>query len=338
MGCPGGERPGRRLAAAVVALVVGLVSPACAASGDEGDDVNEASGTLSLLTYDVGGIPQEFTQGNPTEHIPLISPLLNDYDLVLTQNDYDWWPESSNRLDLAHYHERLRAQATHEYRSGRHPGPAPAGLDPTSRPDLQLGDGLGVLSRIPFVSRYPLDDVLRMAWTGCAGGFEATGEGESDCLTMRGFALVTLQLAAGATVDVYTFHTEVGSTPEDQRLRAADLEQLALFIQQRSAGNAVIVAGATMLAVGDERPGASGMSDAELWDQFLDRTTLTDACAALGCEAADAPDRVAFRSGDGVTLEATSLEVPRDRFRAPSGADLSYRPPVAVDLRWRAAS
>lgn len=329
---------GERHAGWVIAAVLVLAMSACASDGDGGSSVTSTgpSGSFSVLTYDVAGIPQEFTQGNPTEHIPLISPLLNDYDLVLTQNDYDWWPESSNRLDLSHYHERLRSEATHPYRSDRHPGPAPAGLDPTSRPYLQLGDGLGVLSRIPFVSRYPLDDVIRIAWRGCSGGFEATGEAESDCLAMRGFALATLQLDANTTLDVYTFHAEVGGSPDDQRLRAEDLDQLATYIEERSAGNAVLVGGATMLQTDNDQPGASGMTDAEIWSEFLRRTGTTDVCEALSCDNSAAVDKMAFRDGGGVTLQPTAMEFPSDRFRSPAGEDLAYRPPLAVDFQWQA--
>ena len=115
-----------------------------------------ATGASSaLLTYNVAGLPQEISQENPAEHIPLISPLLNDYDVVLTQEDFDWWQGAAGGLDFVHYHERLRADATHEYRSEQHPGPAAVGLDPTSRPLLFVGDGLGVLSRLPFDGQRP---------------------------------------------------------------------------------------------------------------------------------------------------------------------------------------
>jgi len=42
-------------------------------------------GEFTTLSYNVAGLPQEVSQVNPKDHIPLISPLLNEYDIVLTQ-------------------------------------------------------------------------------------------------------------------------------------------------------------------------------------------------------------------------------------------------------------
>src|SRR5215204_1426446 len=96
--------------------------------------------SVCALGGDVAGLPQEISTVNPQEHIPLISPLLNDYDLVMTQEDFDWWTPLLDSLDFVHYHERLRAEATHEYRSARHPGPEAVGLDPATRPELNVTD------------------------------------------------------------------------------------------------------------------------------------------------------------------------------------------------------
>ena len=99
-----------------------LVASACSSS-DDGDDgggsgtTTEASassgesGEFSMLSYNVAGLPQEFSSENPEEHLPMISPLLNDYDVVMTQEDFDWWSDDPTvaDLDFVNYHERLRA-------------------------------------------------------------------------------------------------------------------------------------------------------------------------------------------------------------------------------------
>jgi hypothetical protein len=285
-----------------------------------------------VLTYDVAGLPQEVAlTANPREHIPLISPMLNDYDLVLTQDDYDWFVPSVQDLDVVHYHEWLRAQDTHPFRSDAYPGPFVAGINQEDRPELQLGDGLGILSRFPFVSRHPLDDVARVGWTGCYQGFEAEDEGAGDCVVARGFAAVSITLDNGVDVDVYTLQSEVGEHPQDQELQAQDMDQLATYIEQHSGGNAVVLGGATNLHTSEGNP------DNDIWAQFLERTGLTDACAAVRCDEADNVDKVAFRNGDGVELSASELEVPRT-FVDADGNDLSYRPPVAVQFGWRATA
>jgi hypothetical protein len=325
----------------LVALVAVVALLGCASEGDDGGggsaattgDGESPSGSFSVLTYDVAGLPQEvaFT-ARPRENIPLISPMLNDYDIVLTQDDYDWFVPSVQELDVIHYHERLREQATHQFRSDAYPGPVTAGINPAERPQLQLGDGLGILSRFPFVSRHPLDDVTRVGWHGCYQGFEAEDEGAGDCVVARGFAMVTLSLDSDVEVDVYTLQAEVGEHEQDQELQVQDMEQLATYIEQHSGGHAVVLGGATSLRTREGHP------DAEIWTRFLERTGLTDACDAVDCDTRDNTDKVAFRNGDGVELSPTGLDVPRNLFVDPQGDDLSYRPPVAVQFDWRAAT
>lgn len=289
-----------------------------------------------MLSYNVAGLPQEVSGENPSENIPLISPLLDEYDLVMTQEDFDWWIPALDQLDFVHYHERLRAQTTHEHRSGRHPGPEEAGLDPATRPTLSVGDGLGFLSRFPFVSREPLDAAVRQAWAGCFGGFDTADGGAGDCLAMKGFAMVRTALEPGVTVDVYTLHAEAGGTDGDQQLQVDDFDQLADYIEQHSEGHAVILGGDTNLHTDSDHPDGSDGADTEIWGDFLDRTGLVDTCETLDCPETDAIDKIAVRSAGGVELTPTSHDFPRERFRNAAGEDLSDHPPLVVEIDWQA--
>lgn len=313
--------------AALVALVLALVTGACAGDGDE-TDAALPDGELSLLTYNVAGLPQEVSTENPQEHLPLISPLLEPYDLVLTQEDFDWWLPVLDPFDFVHYHERLRADVTHEHRSGRHPGPEAAGLDPTTRPTLAVGDGLGYLSRLPT------SDDERVAWRGCFGGIDTSDGGAGDCLAMKGFAVTTVELAPGVEVDVYNLHNEAGGTDEDQRLQQAAMEQLAAHIAERSEGRAVIVAGDTNLHTESDHPDAAGGADTTVWATFLEATGLTDACVAVDCAAPDSIDKVAVRGSDTLSITVTAHDFPSTLFRGPAGEPLSDHEPLAVVLRW----
>lgn len=281
------------------------------------------AGDFTVLSYNVAGLPQEISTVNPEEHIPLISPLLDDYDVVLTQEDFDWWVAALDGLDFVHYHERLRAQATHAHKSSRWLGPDAAGIDPAVRDAPLVGDGLGFMSRMAFT------EGPRRAWTDCFGGADTSDGGAADCLAGKGFGVVTMTLRPGYVVDVYTLHAEAGSTSEDQRLQAADFVQLAQFIETRSAGRAVILGGDTNLHTNAGNP-----ADRTIWSTFLARTGLTDACTALSCPEPGSIDKIAFRSGGGVTLSATSHDFPRQRFRAPDGEDLSDHPPLVVGFHW----
>lgn len=282
-------------------------------------------GEFSLLSYNIAGLPQGISSSNPEQNIPQISPLLNEYDLVLTQEDFDWWEPAAGLLDFANYHTRLRADATHPYRSARHPGPSAVGVSRYARP-LLVGDGIG------FLSRYPLLDERHGAWTDCFGGALPDG-GAADCLAMKGFRAMTMVLGDGSEVDVYNLHAEAGGTPTDQALQVDDYEQLATAIETWSAGRAVIVAGDTNLHIDDHPDGSAG-ADAVIWAGFLARLGLTDVCAELDCPEWRSIDKAAYRSGGGVQLSALDHGFPVERFRTPSGEDLSDHDPLEVHFGW----
>ena len=306
----------------LTAMLFALV--ACSDSSDEVPVGNEASGEFATLSYNVAGLPQEVSQVNPREHIPLISPLLNEYDIVLTQEDFDWWQPGLDRFDFVNYHSRLRARADHPYQSERHPGPAAVGIDVArDRPMLQVGDGLGMLSRFPF------DEVRRVPWKTC-------GEGAADCLAMKGFAMARVALASGLNVDVYNLHADAGSEDSDIAARAAGFEQLAAYIEEHSDGHAIILGGDGNLHTdaGSEDP--LDREDARLWKTFLKRCSLVDVCDALACEGPSRIDKFAFRSGGGIGLEPLSWKFEVEKFRDAGGEPLSDHDALAVQWRWSA--
>jgi endonuclease/exonuclease/phosphatase family metal-dependent hydrolase len=331
------SRRGGTLVALVVALASSLALGACTggddnANGNADDAGRGPSGRFSLLSYNVAGLPQEFSQVNPKEHLPLISPKLEPFDVVLTQEDFDWWRPILDTFDFVNYHARLTADATHEYRSSRHPGPAAAGLDEALRPTQQVGDGLGMLSRFPIV------DEKRIAWKGCFGGLDTSDGGAGDCLAMKGFGVATMELAPGVEVDVYNLHGEAGGTAEDQQLQRDDYDELAVYINANSKGRAIILGGDTNLHTDPDHPDAEGDADTKIWRRFLRRTGLRDACTAVGCEETGDIDKIAFRSTPRLTLTPLSHDFPVEDFKAPDGEDLSDHDPLVVELRWQARS
>jgi hypothetical protein len=292
--------------------------------GDEATAGEEASGELTTLAYNVAGLPQEVSEVNPQEHIPLISPLLNDYEIVLTQEDFDWWQPTLDQLDFASYHARLRAKVDHPYQSGRHPGPGAVGIDvATERPMLQVGDGLGILSRFPF------DEFRRVPWETCA-------ESAADCLAMKGFAMARVELAPGVIVDVYNLHAEAGRDDPDNVARAADFVELAAYIEERSAGHAIILGGDTNLHSDPGSEDPLDREEARVWETFLARTGLVDVCDALDCEDATRIDKFAFMSGGGIELEPLAWKFEVERFRDAEGEPLSDHDALAVRWRWSA--
>lgn len=318
------------LAGLLAGAAVGCSSDG-SADGSQGSETTAVAaspdGTLSVLSYNVAGLPAEISKESPDVNIPKISPLLEDYDVVLTQEDFDWWkPDGlASKADFVNYHDRLRAETTHEYATEQHPGPEAVGISAEDRPEMELGDGLGVLSR------YPIDDTQRVPWTDCEGGFTS---GASDCLAMKGFLLTRLTLDDGVVVDLYDLHGEAGGGERDQALQAADFEQLAAFIQEHSEGNAIILGGDTNLHTDTTHEDSGDGADIEIWEAFLEATDLIDACDATDCPEPGRIDKVAFRSGAGVDLEATSHRFETDVFVDEDGEDLSDHQALAVDFAW----
>ncbi|HYI62074.1 MAG TPA: endonuclease/exonuclease/phosphatase family protein [Acidimicrobiales bacterium] len=339
------HRPFTIVAAGALAL---LLATTVACGGDDGDDAGPSSssgppttadggaggeaGTLEVLTYNVAGLPQEISQENPEENIPKISPLLQPFDLVLTQEDFDYWVPGglADGLDFTHYHERLLADSGQPHSLDRHPGAEAVGLDLATRPNLQAGDGIGIMSQLA------LADQERVPWADCFGELDPSDGGAADCLAMKGFAVATVTLG-GVEVDVYSLHGEAGSSPDDQRLQAEDYEQLAAFIEERSAGRPIILGGDTNLHLDPEHEDSGGDADATIWADFLERTGLVDACDEVGCDDTHIIDKVAVRSSDDLTLTAEAHDIPRDTFVDEDGEDLSDHAPVHVTIGWSLA-
>jgi endonuclease/exonuclease/phosphatase family protein len=282
-------------------------------------------GSFTVLSYNVAGLPQEISQVDPDKHIPMVSPLLEEYDVVLTQEDFDWWVPALDNFTFAHYHEQLRAEVTHPHQSVQWVGPEGAGIDPAVREAPWVGDGLGFLSRMAFTGE------TRRAWHDCFGGADTSDGGAADCLGGKGFGVVTMTLTTGRVVDVYTLHAEAGGTAEDQSLQEDDYEQLAAFVQEHSAGRAIILGGDTNLHTDSRNP-----ADVAIWDDFLEATGLTDVCTELDCDEPGSIDKMAYRDDGGVNLTPTTHDFPRERFRDEEGVDLSDHPPLVVGFDWEA--
>lgn len=263
-----------------------------------------SSGSLRAITYNVAGLPEPISGSLPATHSSLISPLLNDYDLVLVQEDF-------------FYPDHIAGALTHPF--GSDPQSVVWGSDPT-RPDAIVGSGLERYSRSPFTG------YRQVRWPGCFGGILPPGA--ADCLSQKGFSVATHTLAAGVTVDVYDLHGEAGSTAEDNRLSAEDYRLLAEYIDEHSAGHAVIVAG-------DYNLHPDEADDAAVLAQFQVDAGVTDVCRVTQCSVdPDTIDRFLYRSSATVHLEPRGWDVPGARFSRPDGTPLSDHRPSTVTFDW----
>lgn len=262
---------------------------------------------LSLLTYNVAGLPEGFSGGNPKRNTTLISPLLNPFDVVVVQEDFS-------------YHNDLVSLVDHPYQSS---------------PDGQakaLGDGLNTLSRVTFKT------FERTPWRDCNGTFDSG----SDCLTPKGFTRARLELGRGILLDVYDVHMDAGLGDADRRVRTKNFAQLAQAIRSKSPDVAVLVAGdfnERYRDTGDNMErllAETGLMDS--WVDFVHQGVLpgpdglASRCGSqdpndAGCERID---KVLFRGSASVELMLTEYAVEGATFTDPNGAQLSDHRPVST--------
>lgn len=195
-----------------------------------------AAGSFRALTYNVAGLPEGLSGSHPAVNSPLISPMLNDYELVAVQEDF--W-----------YHPELAADADHAYQS------EPMREEPTA---ADMGDGLNRFSRFPFEGHE------RVGWVTCSN------DGGADCLTTKGFSFARHELAPGAFVDVYNLHADASSTDADMEARRLQYAQLLAFIDENSGDTALLIMGDTNLKT--KRPVDLLILD-ELFSLFTDGCT-----------------------------------------------------------------
>ncbi len=189
-------------------LLIAFVLFAVACSGDNPGSPEVMEGTFTLLTYNVAGLPQGVSPSNPEKNIPIMSPLLNRYDIVLVQEDF-------------FYHDELVGQANHSNKSS----------PKATRDNFTTGDGLNRFSRFPFSGH------ARRVWIACSS------EAGNDCLAQKGFSFARTELAPGLEVDIYNVHHDAGGTEQDIEARRQQIEQLLTEITTRSQNRAIIVGG-----------------------------------------------------------------------------------------------
>lgn len=343
-----------RLLLVPVALAAAFVGLIPAARGDS----SSLTGSLTALSYNVAGLPAVLSGSDPATNSSLISPLLNDYDIVLLQEDWADPLHGVREAGLAGdvppfmYHHEVVADAEHPYRS--EPAPHPYGTELRRAPSgpTFLSDGLNRLSQFAF------GPLTRVMWEQCYGdlAFAAAEEalaasglddvfddlglgvvnqeidgGDADCAAQKGFSVARTELAPDVTVDVYNLHADAGGHERDMTAREGNFAQLAAFILEYSDGHAVILGGDTNLKIAQ----LNRSRDARAWSRFLAATGMVDVCGAIDCGVDDAViDKFAFRSVDGLELIPQSHSFEREKFTRTDGEPLSDHDPLAVRFQW----
>ncbi len=98
---------------------------------------SSGSGEISVMTYNIAGLPEPFSSSHPATYTSLISPLLNEHNIVQVQEDFC-------------YHDSLLLFEHHPYKRET------SGCIPK-------GSGLNTFSD------FPISNYVRVPWVTCSG-------------------------------------------------------------------------------------------------------------------------------------------------------------------------
>ena len=251
------------------------------------------TGDLSVLTYNVHGLPPEITGDDTAGRMEQIAPRLSSWDLIGLQENFD--DDNNARLiDGAGHASTLWFDE--------------------QLPDRFYGSGLSVLSQLGII------DAQNTHYSACHGYADSS----SDCLASKGFQAVRVAVG-GASIDLYNTHLEAGGGDEDNAARQTQVEELIASLNGWSAGHAVIFTGDFNLRETDP-------DDLPLIEQLLGEAQLTRSCAAVTCDEPSHIDKILFRSSESVTLSVLSWSNLAPDFEDNQGVALSDHPPISANF------
>lgn len=282
--------------AAAVLLSVGLATPAAAAP--------PSTGTFSVLTYNVAGLPEGLSSGNPEENTPVIGQRVAAYDVVHVQEDFN-------------YHAALYAADAHPYRT------------PTSG-GAGFGDGLNTLSD------YPYSDFTRDDWNACNGTDCLTPKGFtwSRVRLAEGVYVDFYNLHPNAGTTDADLSARRANISELSAFIAANSGGNAVVVMGDT--------NTRYTRTGDnirDLLSANGLTDA--WVQSVRGGTPPAAgSAALVCDDANVTntcevvDKILYRGNRYITLSLDWYNNENAAFRTADDEMLSDHYPIAAGFRW----
>ena len=276
-----------------IALLCAVLSllPAAAAA--------QQPGQLSVLTYNVHGLPSWVAGDSPTTRMPLVSELINAYDIALIQEDF--------------FHPELLRQ------SAKHAVVAEGNISRFSSARVfGFLKGSGLTSFVDF-PRDQIATIVPEPYATCSGWIAAG----NDCWATKGLLIVRLRIAPDSELDVVQTHLDAGRSLEDRKVRARQLDQLRAKLMNFSTDRALIVAGDLNLRRDD-------LDDVALVAEFADFLELEDT-GARGGEQWSPLDYILYRSGKGLGLEV--MEAGEALEFAFEGEPLSDHPALFTRFR-----
>lgn len=246
--------------------------------------------TFTTLSYNVAGLPEGINNDQfPVKHIPLISPRLNNYDIVCVQEDFN-------------YHKELIKDNHHPYKTTYYAR------------EGSFGDGLNMFARFPILN------FMRTTWNKCNG---------YDCFTPKGFTYSRVKLTPNAYIDVYNLHSNASVEPGDLAARRSNILQLCNYIQFRSKDHAVIVMGDTNCRYtrsGDNIRELLALGFKDVWIEKERSGILPDANDIV--VDGEVVDKIFYRSNELIQLIPLEYSLVTNNFLDNDGEWLSDHRPL----------
>ncbi|MEV6710934.1 jacalin-like lectin [Lentzea sp. NPDC051208] len=277
-------------------VLAALVTPAHATTG----------GSFEVLTYNVAGLPEPLSSGDPAVNTPLISPRLAPYDIVNVQEDFN-------------YHAALYAGDNHAHRT-----PTTGGVP--------FGSGLNTLSHRPY------SDLERTKWSSCNGTDCLTPKGFTyQRITLAAGVTADLyNLHPNAGVEAADLAARRANITQLSRHIAAHSASNAVIVMgdtntryTREADNIRELAttnGLTDAWVQLERGGQAPAAGAPAL--VCDPAAVTDSCEVV--------DKILYRGNRQITLTARDYRNDNAAFLDAQGKPLSDHYPIAARFDWTA--
>ena len=265
-------------------------------------------GSFSILSYNVGGLPEIISSSKPSKYTKLISPKLNQYDVVNVQEDFGYNDDLTSKLEFPYQTEF----------SGNVP----------------LGNGLMTFSKFPLLMS------TKIAWKD-THGFITDG---ADQMIPKGFTYSSMEIKSGYFIDIYNIHTDADTDEQSMEARRSNMAQLSEYINKVSSGKAVIVFGDTnsrYTREGDDfyelllKP--CKLKDA--WIQNIMNgeippigdSLMVDELGQLG----EVVDKIWYRSGKNIEINAATFEVLFTEFTDDEGNQLSDHYPITSRIDYK---